>query len=166
MTREDLIRLARRLAQGPVPTLEKKVYGYQGNIATLLAALPPSITVVTRVTDACDKRQLPADSEGIPPYLQEQLAALIRRLQAGHVTSLIVIQEATLLVRYRVPLPLLYELTSDAQAIILHLDEGLTPQAWTFPAYVTYHPDAPISYLERALGSQFIHVQQGEEKRL
>jgi hypothetical protein len=100
MTREDLIRLARRLAQGPVPTLEKKVYGYQGNIAPLLAALPLSITVVTRVTDACDKRRLPAHSEGIPTYLQEQLAALIRSLQAGRTTSLIVIQEATLLARY------------------------------------------------------------------
>jgi hypothetical protein len=159
MTREDLIRLARRLAQGPVPTLEKKVYGYQGNIAPLLAALPPSITVVTRVTDACDQRQLPAHSEGIPTYLQEQLAALIRRLQAGHATSLIVIQEATLLARYHVPLPLLYELTGDAHAIILHLDEGLPPQAWTFPAYVTYHPDAPASYLEKALSSQFIRAQ-------
>lgn len=159
MTREDLIRLARRLAQGPVPTLEKKVYGYQGNIAPLLAEFPPSITVVTRVTDACDKRQLPAHSERIPTYLQEQLAALIRHLQAGHATSLSVIQEATLLVRYRVPFPFLYELTGDAQAIILHLDEGLTPQAWTFPAYVTYHPDAPASYLEKALGSQFIRGQ-------
>ena len=159
MTQEDLIRLASRLTQGPVPTLEKKVYGYQGNIAPLLAALPLSITVVTRVSDACDKRQLPAHSEGIPTYLQEQLASLIRRLQAGRTTSLIIIQEAVLLARYRVPLPLLYELTGDAQAIILHLDEGLPPQAWTYPAYVTYHPDAPASYLEKALSSQFIRAQ-------
>jgi len=158
MTQEDLIRLASRLAQGPVPTLEKKVYGYQGEIAPLLAALPPAITVLTRVTDACEKHGLPAQAEGIPAYLRDQLASLIRRLQAGRTTSLIVIQEATLLARYRVPLPLLYELTGDAQAIILHLDEGLLPQAWTFPAYVTYHPDAPASYLEKALGSQFIRV--------
>jgi hypothetical protein len=131
MIREDLIRLASRLTQGPVPTLEKKVYGYQGNIAPLLAALPPSITVLTRVTDACEKHGLPAQAEGIPAYLREQLAALIRRLQAGRTTSLIVIQEAALLACYRVPLPLLYELTGDAQAIILHLDEGFSPQAVT-----------------------------------
>jgi hypothetical protein len=159
MIREDLIRLANRLAQGPVPTVEKKVYGYQGDIAPLLAALPPSITVLTRVTDACEKHELPAQAEWIPAYLREQLATLIRHLQGGRTTSLIVIQEATLLARYRVPLPLLYELTGDTQAIILHLDEGLPPQAWTFPAYVTYHPDAPASYLERALGSQFVRVQ-------
>jgi hypothetical protein len=159
MTREDLIRVATRLVQGPVPTLEKKFYGYQGKIRSLLDALPPSITVLTRVTDACEKHGLPTQAEGIPAYLREQLAALIRRLQAGRITSLIVIQEATLLARYCVPLPLLYELTGDAQAIILHLDEGLTPQAWTFPAYVTYHPDAPASYLEKALSSQFIRVQ-------
>jgi hypothetical protein len=159
MTREDLIRLATRLVQGPVPTLEKKVYGYQGKVSSLLDTLPPSITVFTRVTDACEKHALPAQVEEIPTYLRERLAALVRRLQVGRMTSLIVIQEAALLARYRVPLPLFYELTGDAQAIILHLDEGLPPQAWTFPAYVTYHPDAPTSYLEKALGSQFIRVQ-------
>jgi hypothetical protein len=110
------------------------------------------------VTDACEQHALPAQAEGIPVYLRAQLAVLVRRLQAGRATSLIVIQEAALLARYRVPLPLLYELTGDSQAIILHLDEGLPPQAWTFPAYVTYHPDAPASYLEKALGSQFIRA--------
>jgi hypothetical protein len=158
MTREDLIRLTTRLVQGPVPTLEKKVYGYHGKISSLLDALPPSITVLTRVSDACEKHGLPAQAEGIPIYLRGQLAALIQRLQTGRATSLIVIQEAALLARYRVPLLLLYELTGDSQAIILHLDEGLPPQAWTFPAYVTYHPDAPASYFERALGSQFIRA--------
>jgi hypothetical protein len=53
---------------------------------------------------------------------------------------------------------LFYELTGDSQAIILHLDEGLSPQAWMFPAYVNYHPDAPASYLKKALGSQFIRA--------
>jgi hypothetical protein len=142
-----------------VPTLEKKVYGYQGYIAQLQAALPSSITMLTRVTDACEEQGLPAQAERIPTYLRDQLAALIRRLQAGRTTSLIIFQQAALLARYRVPLPLLYELTGDAQAIILHLDEGLSPQAWTIPAYVTYHPDAPASYLEKALGSQFIRGQ-------
>jgi hypothetical protein len=158
MTRDDLIRLATRLVQGPVPTIEKKVYGYQGSIAPLLAALPPSITVLTRMTDACEPHALPAPAEGLPVYLRQQLAALIRRLQAGRTTSLMVMQEAALLARYRVPLPLLYELTGDSQAIILHLDEALSAQAWTFPAYVTYHPDVPASYLEKALGSQFIRA--------
>ena len=115
--------------------------------------------MLIRVTDACDGHGLPAQAEWIPAYLREQLATLIRRLQAGRTTSLIVIQEAALFARYRVPLPLLYELTGDAQAIILHLDESLPPQTWTCPAYVTYHLDAPASYLEKALGSQFIRAQ-------
>ena len=114
--------------------------------------------MLTHVTDACDQHALPTQAEEIPVYLREQLAALIRRLQAGHATSLIVIQEAVLLARYHVPLLLFYGLTGDSQAIILHLDEGLPPQAWMFPAYVTYHPDAPASYLEKALGSQFIRA--------
>ena len=40
MTREDLVRLARRLAQGPAPTLQKKVNGYQGDVNGLYDALP------------------------------------------------------------------------------------------------------------------------------
>jgi len=73
MTREDLIRLATRLTQGPVPTLHKKVYGYQGDLRTLLNELPPAITVRTRVTEACDKNALPAQAERIPAYLRERL---------------------------------------------------------------------------------------------
>lgn len=121
--------------------------------------------MLTRVTDACEKHRLPVQTEGIPAYLREQLTALIRSLQAVRTTSLIIIQEAVLLARYHVPLPLLYELTGNSQAIILHLDEGLPPQAWMLPIYVTYHPDAPAFYLERALGSQFIRAQQGEEEQ-
>jgi hypothetical protein len=47
MTHADLVQLAIRLTQGPVPTLQKKVYGYQGHITSLLEALPPAITVDT-----------------------------------------------------------------------------------------------------------------------
>jgi hypothetical protein len=53
MTRTDLVQLAGRLTQGPVPTLHKKVYGYQGHITPLLEALPPAITIDTWVTTAC-----------------------------------------------------------------------------------------------------------------
>ncbi len=134
MTRDDLIRLATRLVQGLVPTLEKKVYAYQGHITPLLAARPPSITVLTRVTDACKQHGLPTLAEGIPVYLREQLPGLIRRFQAGRATNLIVVQEAALLARYRVPLPLLYELTGDSQAIILHVDEGLPPSSLDVPS--------------------------------
>jgi hypothetical protein len=45
MTREDLMQLAARLNQSPVPTLQKKVYGYQGHITPLLDALPLAITI-------------------------------------------------------------------------------------------------------------------------
>lgn len=59
MTRADLVQLAMRLTQGPVPTLQKKVYGYQGPITPLLDALPPAITIDTRVTAACHNSSLP-----------------------------------------------------------------------------------------------------------
>lgn len=67
--------------------------------------------------------------------------------------------------RYRVPLPFLYDLTGDAHAIVLHLDEGPRLQAWNFPSYVHYDPEAPASYFERILGGQFVREDRVEEKR-
>ena len=66
MTRADLVQLAIRLTQGPVPTLQKKVYGYQGHITLLLEALPPAITVDMWVTTACHSSPLPTQVERIP----------------------------------------------------------------------------------------------------
>lgn len=74
MTLEELVRLTLRLVQGPVPTPQKKVYGYQGEIRALLDVLSPAITVRTRVTGACDRNGLPDQAERIPGYLRERLA--------------------------------------------------------------------------------------------
>jgi hypothetical protein len=145
MTREDLVQLATRLAQGPVPTLQKKVYGYQGDINVLLDTLPAVITIQTRVTDACDKKALPEQAESMPTYLSKSLAAHIQNLQAGRRTSIIVLREAILLARYRVPLALFYDLTGDAHALIVQLDRGLHLKEWQFPSYVHYDPEAPAS---------------------
>lgn len=156
MIREDLVQLATRLAQGPVPTLQKKVYGYQGDINILLDMLPAAITIQMRVTDVCDKNTLPEQAESIPAYLSKNLAGYIRNLQAGHRTSIIMLREAILLACYRVSLALFYDLTGDAHAIIMHLDRGHHPREWQFPSYVHYDPEAPASYFEQALGGQFI----------
>jgi hypothetical protein len=163
MTREDLWQLATRLTQGPVPTLQKKVYGYQGRINILLEALPPMITLPTRITDACRKDALPAQSESFPVYLRECLASHIRDLQTSHRTSIIVLQEAIVLARYRVPLSLFYDLTGDAHALILHLQRSVLPKACTFPPYVRYDPEAPAAYFVQALGDQFICDDRSED---
>ena len=165
MTRADLIHLATRLAQGPVPTQHKKVYVYQGEIKSLFDALPPSITVRTRVTDACDSASLPTQTEQIPVYLRERLAAHIQKLQHGRSTSSIVMQEATLFVRYQVPLSFLYDLTGDVHAIILHIDEEFSPKEWTFPSSVHYNSEATGDALEQLMGDQFIHGKEGEKTR-
>jgi hypothetical protein len=163
MIRKDLIRLAVRLAQRPVPTLQKKVYGYQGDINTLLDGLPPSITVQTRVTDVCQRNSLPSQEDKIRAYLYERVARHLRDLQGGRHTSVIVIQEAELLVRYHVPLAFLYDLTGDAHAIILHLESGPHLRKWKFPSYVHYNPEAAATYFVQALGGQFIREDQAEE---
>jgi hypothetical protein len=156
MTREDLVRLTTRMTQGPVPTPQKKVYGYQGNINTLCDELPAAITIPTRVTAACDSHMLPTQTERVPIVLRECLAAHIRHLQTGHRTSVIVLQEAVLLARYRVPLAMLYDLTGDTQALSLHLETEFRPQRWQCPSYVRYDAEAPAAYLAQALGDQFI----------
>ena len=156
MTREDLVQLARRLAQGPAPTLQKKVYGYQGDVNVLYDALPSGITILTRVTAACDSNTLPTQTEMVPTALREYLAAHIRHLQTGHRTSVIILQEAMLLARYRVPLAILYDFTGDTHALILHLETEFRPQGWQCPSYVRYDAEAPAAYLAQALGDQFI----------
>jgi hypothetical protein len=124
MTRDDLLRLATRLLQGPAPTSQKKVYGYRGEIATLLNGLPHALMLPTRVTDACKRDALPAQAERIPAYIGEHLAGHIRDLQRGRHASIVVIQEAVLLARFHVPLSFLYDLTGDAHALVLHLYSG------------------------------------------
>jgi hypothetical protein len=166
MTREDLVQLAVRLTQNPVPTLHKKVYGYQGHLTSLLEALPPAITIDTWVTTACHSSPLPTQVERIPAYLRECLTAHIQHLQTNRATSIIVLREAVLLARYRVPLAFFYDLTGDAHAIILHLAVGSRPKGWTLPSYVHYDLEAPATYLAQALGDQFIRADQREEARL
>jgi len=166
MTRTDLVQLAIRLTQSPVPTFQKKVYGYQGHITPLLEVLPPAITVDTWVTTACHSSPLPTQVERIPAYLRECLTAHIQHLQTNRATSIIVLREAVLLARYRVPLAFVYDLTGDAHAIILHLAVVSRPKGWTLPSYVHYDLEAPATYLAQALGDQFIRADQGEEARL
>jgi len=161
MTREELVRLAARLVYGPVPTPYKKVYGYQGDLRLLLEALPPTLTLRTRVTEACSVHKLPAQVERIPAYLRENLMAHLQTLQHGRFTSIIVLQEAMLLARYRVPLSFLYDLTGDAHAIILHVDEEFFPKEWTFPAYIHYNPETATSAIEQMVGAQFIRAGRG-----
>jgi hypothetical protein len=84
-------------------------------------------------------------------------------LQHGHPTSIIVLQEAALLVRYRVPLSFLYDLTGDAHAIILHVDEGFSSKAWTFPFYVHYNPETTASTIAQGVGGQFIREDRGQD---
>ena len=165
MTRADLMQMAIRLTQGPVPTLQKKGYGYQGHITPLLNALPPAITIDTRVTAACHNSSLPTQVERVPAYLRECLAAHVQNLQANRATSIIVLREAVLLARYRVPLAFFYDLTGDAHAIILHLVEGSQLKGWTLPSYVHYDLETPATYLTQALGDQFIRDDQGEGER-
>ena len=165
MTRADLVQLAMRLTHGPVPTLQKKVYGYQGPIMPLLEALPSAITIDTRVTAVCNKDSLPMQEERIPAYLRECLTAHIQSLQASFATSITVLRDAVLLARYRVPLAFFYDLTGDAHAIILHLIEGSRLKGWTLPSYVHYDLEAPATYLVQALGDQFIRDDQEEAMR-
>jgi hypothetical protein len=117
------------------------------------------------VTTACHSSPLPTQVERIPAYLRECLTAHIQNLQASHATSIIVLREAVLLARYRVPLAFFYDLTGDAHTIILHLAEGSRLKGWTLPTYVHYDLEAPATYLAQTLGDQFIRDDQGEEVR-
>jgi hypothetical protein len=70
---------------------------------------------------------------------------------------------AVLLARFHVPLSFLYDLTGDAHALVLHLDTTPHLTGWMLPSYIHYDPEASASYLEQALGGQFISDDRREE---
>jgi len=117
------------------------------------------------VTAACRAHDLPSQVERIPGYLRDCLAAHLQTLQHGRSTSITLVQESILLIRYQTPLSFLYDLTGDAHAIILHVDGAFSPRDWTFPSYVHYNPEAVTSAIAQIVGGQFVREDRGQGTR-
>jgi hypothetical protein len=156
MTLDDLKILADRMTYGPVPTQAKKVYAYMGHGHELLQVLPGTIVVRGSVLDACAEGGLPTQEETIPQFIQAQLMAYIETRQERHKTSVLLLDDAEVIARYRLPMTFLYSLVGDTHAIVLCVARGGSPQSWKLPTYVSFHPHEITDFFERTLGDQCI----------
>lgn len=158
MTLGDLKILGLRLANGPVPTQAKKVYAYEGPLQDLLEALPGTVTIKSSVLDAIEGSSLPQQEESLPRFIQERIARHVQARRKERKTSVLILEDAELLARYRMPMTFLYPLVGDAHAIILHIARGGMPKEWKVPSYVRFDPSETTKFFEQSLSDQYIQA--------
>lgn len=152
MNIEELGRLAARLATVPVPTVEKKLYACLGSWQSLRAALPAGLVVEGSVCDAFDGGEIPEADETLRGLLPQRLSAHIAELRQGRATSLVLLRDAALLYRYRVPLTFLYDLVGDAHAIVLQQSWQPGKPSQAFPQYIKFAPQDITRFFASSLG--------------
>ena len=102
-----------------MPTQAKKVYAYLGCIHDLLHVIPGAVVIRGSVLDAGAGGDLPTQEEAIPQFIQEQLMTYIETCQERHKTSVLLLDNAEVIARYRLPMTFLYSLVGDTHAIVL-----------------------------------------------
>jgi len=152
MTVEDLKTLIARLATGPVPTQEKKLYAVLGAIEELRQIVRGNLLIEKSLLDAFTGAEIPESDEKLRELIPARLSEWLSGLQDKRKTGVIVIRDAAILHRYQVPLTFLYDLTGDAHAIILHYSQSGTVQNPTFPAYIRFDTSAVTRFFEDSLG--------------
>jgi hypothetical protein len=98
----------------------------------------------------------PTQEETIPQFIQAQLMAYIETRQERHKTSVLLLDDAEVIARYRLPMTFLYSLVGDTHAIVLCVARGGSPQSWKLPTYVSFDPHEITDFFERTLGDQCI----------
>ena len=155
MTLDDLRILVARMTYGPVPTQAKKVYAYLGHVHDLLQVLPGRLSseavylMPVRKAVSPHKRRLSLS-------LSKRNSWRISRLEERHKTSVLLLDDAEVIARYRLPMTFLYSLVGDTHAIVLCVARGGSPQGWKLPSYVSFDPHEITDFFERTLGDQCI----------
>lgn len=152
MTLEDLKTLIARLATGPVPTQDKKLYAVLGRIDVLRQIVRGDLLIEKSLLDAFTDAEIPDSDEELRELIPKRLSEWLSCLQNKRQASIIVLRDAAILYRYQVPLTFLYDLTGDAQAIILQYAQGGTARTTTFPAYIRFDTSEVTRFFEDSLG--------------
>jgi hypothetical protein len=153
MTVEDLKTLIARLATGPIPTQEKKLYAVLGAIDELRQLIRGNHLIEKSLLEAFNGAEIPESDERLRELIPERLSEWLSGLQNKRQASAIVLRDAAILYRYQVPLTFLYNLTGDAHAIILHYaPSGTTEQTPMFPAYIRFDTSEVTRFFEVSLG--------------
>lgn len=152
MNVEELKSLAARLADGPVPTSEKKLYACLGAFSVLQPIIPAGVLIDSSILDAFDANGIPESEEALRELIPQRLSARLAELQRRRSTSITILRDAAILCRYQVGLTFLYNLVGDGHAILLNQSwpEGAMPNP--FPPYVRFDPKEVIRFFERSLG--------------
>jgi len=162
MNIEDLKALFGRLTRGPVPTQQKKVFAYAGRVGRLLEIIPGAVLVQGSVLDAFRADGVPTAEEAMPRFMGRALADHVLELRAERSTSVVLLSDAAVLARYRVPLTPLFESVGDAHAVVLHVAEDLTVPSWPVPPYLRFEPGEVWRYFETTLPDQAFMVRRTE----
>ncbi|MGH9752780.1 MAG: hypothetical protein ACREA2_08340 [Blastocatellia bacterium] len=152
MTVADLKTLVARLATGPVPTQEKKLFAVLGTIEELRQIVRGSLLIEKSLLDAFTGVETPESDEKLRELIPERLSEWLSDLQEERQGGVIVLRDAAILYRYQVPLTFLYDLTGDAHAIILHYARSGIARAATFPPHIRFDISEVTRFFENSLG--------------
>lgn len=152
MTVEDLKIMVARLATGPVPTQEKKLFAVLGAFEELRRIVRGSLLIEKSLLDAFTGVEIPESDEKLRELIPERLSEWLSELQDKRQTSVIVLRDAAILYRYQVPLTFLYDLTGDAHAVILHYARSGTARDPAFPPHIRFDVSDVTRFFEDSLG--------------
>jgi len=158
MTVEDLKTLIARLATGPVPTQEKKLYAVLGTIEELRRIVRGGPLIEKSLLDAFTGADISESDEKLRELIPRRLCEWLSSLQDERRAGVIVLRDAAILYRYQVPLTFLYDLTGDSHAIILHFTRNGAARAPTFPAYVRFDTSEVTRFFEDSLGANYLSL--------
>lgn len=156
MTVNDLEELARQMVAGPAPKSYKKVFAWIGRPDSLRGVIPTRAMVRKSLLDLCPITEMPAREEDIPRWLEDRLTSCLNEERTG-TRHVIVLDDAEILARYRVPLAVFHQFQGDRHAVVLVVAPGKLPDhAGRLPPWIRFDPNQSVSYFQAALGDQCI----------
>lgn len=159
MDRDEFAALLVQLAERPVPPLaDRHVYLWHGDLADLYSLAPAGLAVeldLYALAAALPKTPFAADEAR--RLLQTSIAAWLREnAQAPGAPQIVIVTGNSLLQRYRVPLDVFFQASSETRLIVFvisHRETNFRP-ARSMPAYVELEPDASLKYLRMKLSDR------------
>lgn len=156
MTATDLEELARQMVAGPAPKPYKKVFAWIGRADSLRGVIPPRAMVRKSLLDLCPPAEIPPREEHVPRWIEDRLLACLDEV-AGGSRPILVLDDAEVLARYRVPMAVLHRFQGDRRAVVLMVAPGGLPDhAGRLPSWARFEPNWTVSYFQAALGDQCI----------
>ena len=106
--------------------------------------------------DLCPVSEIPSKEEAVPRWIERRLSACLDEVAAGS-RYILVLDDAEVLARYRVPLSVFHRFQGDRRAVVLAVAPGALPEhAGRLPSWTRFDPNQTVAYFQAALGEQCI----------